>query len=290
MPSAFAPSRWPAWACRSRRSPPTTGCVAADPHLAEMWSQRGSLLREMGRLEEAKASYARRGHGATTRRSTTTTSPASPAARRLLPRRPSYVERLFDDYSDEFDAHLARRPRLSRAHPARREPARAGTTLRLGARPRLRHRPLRAPARAAIGAPDRHRSRRRHARAGAGARRLRPAERRPRWWHGLEANAETFDLIVSVDVLIYIGDLEGLFAGARRALASGGAVRLQHRAARRAATTAPPLRPAAEPSLHPLRPLHPRARRTPWLRRRPRRCRRRCARTGTKRSRASTST
>ena len=38
----------------------------------------------------------------------------------------------------------------------------------------------------------------------------------------LEANRETFDLIVSVDVFIYIGDLEGLFAGARRALASGG--------------------------------------------------------------------
>jgi predicted TPR repeat methyltransferase len=35
----------------------------------------------------------------------------------------------------------------------------------------------------------------------------------------LETNQETFDLIVSADVLVYIGDLEGLFAEARRALA-----------------------------------------------------------------------
>ena len=38
----------------------------------------------------------------------------------------------------------------------------------------------------------------------------------------LEANDEHFDLIVSADVLIYIGDLDRLFAGVRRALASGG--------------------------------------------------------------------
>jgi predicted TPR repeat methyltransferase len=35
-------------------------------------------------------------------------------------------------------------------------------------------------------------------------------------------NAESFDLIVSADVLVYIGDLERLFTGARRALARDG--------------------------------------------------------------------
>ena len=38
----------------------------------------------------------------------------------------------------------------------------------------------------------------------------------------LEANEERFDLIVSADVLVYIGDLERLFAGARRALVNDG--------------------------------------------------------------------
>jgi predicted TPR repeat methyltransferase len=38
----------------------------------------------------------------------------------------------------------------------------------------------------------------------------------------LEANRETFDLIVAADVLGYIGDLDPLLAAARRALASDG--------------------------------------------------------------------
>ena len=80
--------------------------VAADPHLAEMWSQRGSLLREMGRLEEAATSYAEaraRGDDSVLNDyflagvSGGTPPPAAP---------PGYVEGLFDDYSDEFDAHL----------------------------------------------------------------------------------------------------------------------------------------------------------------------------------------
>ena len=152
--------------------------VAADPHLAEMWSQRGSLLREMGRLEEAATSYARRGHAAATRSSTTTSSPASAAPRRPRPRRPPTSKRLFDDYSDEFDAHLVgvlgyrgHHLMVENLPDPRRDFA---SVLDLGCGTGLCG-PLLKPR---AGAPDRHRSRRRHARASPPARRLRPPRAR----------------------------------------------------------------------------------------------------------------
>ena len=89
---------------------------------------------------------------------------------------PDYVEGLFDDYSDEFDAHLVGVLGYRGPQPAGREPARAAerrfaSVLDLGCGTGLCG-PLLKPR---AGAPDRHRPRRRHARAGARARRLRPA-------------------------------------------------------------------------------------------------------------------
>jgi predicted TPR repeat methyltransferase len=236
--------------------------VAAEPRLARMWSQRGSLLREMGRLDEAKASYAEaqaRGDDSALTDyflagvAGGTPPPAAP---------PDYVEGLFDDYAAEFDDHLVGVLGYQGHQLLVEQPARAGAALRLGARPRLRHRPLRPAARAATRSPDRRRSRRRHARAGARARRLRPLER-PRSVAWLEANRERFDLIVSADVLVYIGDLDGCSPrrGARsRAAACSASASSSPRRRRR-----PAVRPAAEPALHPLRPLHPRARRAPRI-------------------------
>ena len=195
--------------------------VAADPRLAEMWSQRGSLLREMGRLEEAATSYAEaRARGDDSGLidyylagvSGGTPPPAAP---------PDYVERLFDDYSDEFDAHLlgvlGYRGHSLLVENLPDPERRFASVLDLGCGTGLCG-PLLKPRSERLTGIDLAAGMLERARAHGVYDRLERAEA-VAW---LEANRETFDLIVSVDVFIYIGDLEGLFAGARRALASDG--------------------------------------------------------------------
>ncbi|OUM03273.1 methyltransferase domain-containing protein [Variovorax sp. JS1663] len=80
--------------------------LAAAPGLAQAWSNRGGILREMKRNEEAAEAFRQAlAHGA---------DPelhhyylASVSAQPTPPTAPAhYVETLFDDYADEFDAHL----------------------------------------------------------------------------------------------------------------------------------------------------------------------------------------
>jgi len=195
--------------------------VAAEPRLAAMWSQRGSLLREMGRLDEAKASYAEaRARGDDSALTDYflagvaggTPPPAAP---------PDYVEGLFDDYAAEFDAHLvgvlAYKGHTLLAEHLPEPERRFASTLDLGCGTGLCGSVLKPRTNRLTGVDlaggmlDR-------ARALGVYDRLERAEA-VAW---LEANAETFDLIVSADVLVYIGDLDRLFAAARRALARGG--------------------------------------------------------------------
>ena len=195
--------------------------VAAEPRLATMWSQRGSLLREMGRLDEAKASYAEaqaRGDDSALTDyflagvAGGTPPPAAPAA---------YVEGLFDDYSEEFDDHLVGvlgykgHTLLAGNLP---EPERHfASTLDLGCGTGLCG-PLLEPRAGRLTGIDLAAGMLERARLLDVYDRLERAEA-VAW---LEANEERFDLIVSADVLVYIGDLERLFAGARRALANDG--------------------------------------------------------------------
>jgi len=195
--------------------------VAAEPRLATMWSQRGSLLREMGRLDEAKASYAEaqaRGDDSALTDyflagvAGGTPPPAAP---------PDYVEGLFDDYAAEFDAHLVGvlgyqgHTLLAGNLP---EPERHfASTLDLGCGTGLCG-PLLKPRTDRLTGIDLAAGMLDRARALGVYDRLERAEA-VAW---LKANTETFDLIVSADVLVYIGDLDGLFAGVRRALARGG--------------------------------------------------------------------
>ena len=236
-PSASAPSPWPAWACRSRRSPPTTG-----------WSRP---IRTWPRCGASAAACCARWAGSKRPRRPTREARDTgrrPGAQRLLPRRrlrrhaaPCRAARLRRRPVRRLLGRVRRpsrrRPRLSRATTcsSRTCPSRGrrfASVLDLGCGtglcgPLLKPRPERLTGiDLAAGMLER-------ARAHGVYDRLERAEV-VAW---LEANRETFDLIVSVDVLIYIGDLERLFAGARRALASGGAVRLQHRALAGAATT-----------------------------------------------------
>ena len=175
-PSASAPSRWPAWACRSRRSPPTTGwsrpirtwprCGASAAACCARWA--GSK-RPRRRTREARDAGRRLGaQRLLPRRRRRRHAAAGRAAR--LRRRP--VRRLLG----RVRRPSRRRPRLprpptcwSRTCPSRDR--RFASVLDLGCGTGLCGPLLKPRSRA----PDRHRSRRRHARAGARARRLRPA-------------------------------------------------------------------------------------------------------------------
>ena len=196
--------------------------VAAEPRLAEMWSQRGSLLREMGRLDEAAASYAEaRARGGNAELHdwflAGVGGAEAPAAA------PSgYVEALFDDYAAEFDAHLVdvlgyQGHRLLVENLPVPPERRFAAALDLGCGTGLCG-PLLAPRTDRLVGIDLARGMLDRAGALGVYERLERAEA-VAW---LEANRETFDLIVAADVLVYLGDLAPLFAAARRALADDG--------------------------------------------------------------------
>ena len=196
--------------------------VAAEPRLADMWSQRGNLLREMNRFDEAAASYAEaRARGG---------DPAlndwflagvgggeAPAA---AP--PDYVEGLFDDYAAEFDTHLVdvlgyQGHRLLVENLPVPPGRRFASALDLGCGTGLCG-PLLAPRTDRLTGIDLAGGMLARARDLGVYQRLERAEA-VAW---LDANRETFDLIVAADVLVYIGDLDPLFVAARRALAVDG--------------------------------------------------------------------
>jgi predicted TPR repeat methyltransferase len=134
---------------------------------------------------------------------------------------PDYVEGLFDDYAAEFDAHLvgvlAYKGHTLLAEHLPEPERRFASTLDLGCGTGLCG-PLLKPRTNRLTGVDLAGGMLDRARALGVYDRLERAEA-VAW---LEANAETFDLIVSADVLVYIGDLDRLFAAARRALARGG--------------------------------------------------------------------
>ena len=196
--------------------------VAAEPRLAEMWSQRGSLLREMGRLAEAAASYAeaRKRGGDPALNDWFLAGVGAAAVPGAAPS--DYVERLFDDYAADFDAHLVE---VLGYHghqilvenlpgPPKR---RFASALDLGCGTGLCA-PLLAPRVDRLTGIDLAGGMLERARALGGYHRLERAEA-VAW---LEANRERFDLIVAADVLVYIGDLGPLFAAAHRSLADDG--------------------------------------------------------------------
>lgn len=195
--------------------------LEADPRLAEMWSHRGSLLREMGRLDEAAEAYAQaraRGDGGELNDYCLAAVAGGTPPVAAPPR---YIEGLFDDYSSEFDAHLVGVlgycAHIVLAANLPEPDRRFGSALDLGCGTGLCG-PLVKPRADRLTGVDLAGRMLEQARALGVYDRLERAEL-VAW---LEANLETFDLIVSADVFIYIGDLERLFAGARRALATGG--------------------------------------------------------------------
>ena len=195
--------------------------LAAEPTHAAAWSFSGSLLREMHRPGDAAHAYREAlHHGAEPAlngyylASVTATDPppTAPAA---------YVEALFDDYADDFDAHLVGQLHYE-AHRRLVDALIAaaggtyGSALDLGCGTGLCG-PLVRPMTQRLTGVDLSVRMLERARVLGVYDRLQCAD----IVAFLEHTEERHDLVLAADVFIYIGDLARVFAGVRRVMASG---------------------------------------------------------------------
>jgi predicted TPR repeat methyltransferase len=196
--------------------------LALDATLAEAWSQRGSLLREAGRLAEAAMCFQQAiAHGAdeplhrfylASVRGGDATPPQPPRA---------YVETLFNEYADDFQKHLLEHLRYQ-AHqtllaPLREAGQRFPLVLDLGCGTGLCGELIREQADAVDGV-DLAEAMVEQARASGAYRRV---------VHGdllgfLREQSEPVDLVVAADVFIYVGALDEVFAAVRQRMRPGG--------------------------------------------------------------------
>lgn len=195
--------------------------LARWPTAAPAWSQRGGLLKELGRLPEAAHSFRQAlAHGADPEltRYLLASVEGSQSAPTAAPR--AYVEGLFDGYAADFDRHLVdrlgyRTPQLLAALlPA---DARWSIALDVGCGTGLMG-PLLAPRTGVLHGVDLSRQMLEKARALGLYRELRHAD----VVDDLRSTAHRYGLVVAADVFVYVGALDGLFAGVARVLDSGG--------------------------------------------------------------------
>jgi len=194
--------------------------LALDPALAEAWSQRGQLLRELGRLPEAAHCFEQAlAHGAD--EDLHRFYLASVRGTRLDRPPPAYVRSLFDDYAEGFQAHLVQALRYQ-AHEVLLEPLRASGRrfahmLDLGCGTGL-------CAQRMQGLVDR-----------IDGVDLAPAMVAQAQASGLyqqvlegdllafvQGQASPVDLLVAADVFIYVGALDEVLVAARACVAAGG--------------------------------------------------------------------
>jgi len=195
--------------------------LASDPALGEAWSRRGALLKDAGRLEEAALCFQRAiDHGDDPELNryflaavNGKEQPASPPLR--------YVQFLFDGYAEKFDEHLvqvlnyqAHRVLLDQLAALGRK---FGRALDLGCGTGLCG-PLIKPMAQRLDGVD------------LSANMLAKAEALDvygRLVHDdlagyLGATHHRYDLVVSADVFIYVGELEATFDGVARVIEPGG--------------------------------------------------------------------
>ena len=196
--------------------------LALDPGLAQVWTHRANILKHRGRTDEAAADFRRA--------ITLGGDPAlngyylaaltGEAAPRTPPR--AYVERLFDDYAETFDAHLVGALGY-RAHRLLLEP------LQAPGRARYRHAldlgcgtglcgPLIKAVAARVDGIDLSAAMLAKARELGLYERLEQADLVAH----LERSDQRHDLVVAADVFIYVGALETVFSGVQRVLEPGG--------------------------------------------------------------------
>jgi len=197
------------------------GLDAAQP---QAWINRGGILREAGRGAEAAASYrqalAHGGDAEMVRFCLAAVEPGSPA-----PDAPplAHVQGLFDDYAEQFDAHLVRTLRY-RGHEVLIDELRQASrgrrfahVLDLGCGTGLCGMQLQPLAEQIDGVDV--------------AARMLARAREKNVYHRLEqadvvsylaTTGQRHDLVVAADVLTYLGPLVAVFAGVARVLQPGG--------------------------------------------------------------------
>jgi predicted TPR repeat methyltransferase len=195
--------------------------LARRPTAAPVWSQRGGLLKELGRLPEAARSFRRAlAHGADPEltRYLLASVEGSGGAPTAAPR--AYVEGLFDGYAADFDRHLVdrlgyRTPQLLAALLP--PDVRWSAALDLGCGTGLMA-PLLAPRTDAFDGVDLSRKMLEKARVRGLYRELHHAD----VVEELRATTQRYGLVVAADVFVYVGALDGVFAGVARVLDPGG--------------------------------------------------------------------
>lgn len=205
--------------------------LVRDPALADAWADRGTLMHERGQDAEAVRCYEQaRAHGgdaalmdyqiaglAATGHRGAESAPPMPAS---APR--SYVQNLFDRYAADFDQHLVgqlgyRAPEELAAGLARLGRTHFRHALDLGCGTGLCAAPLGAFVTRLDGV-DLSAGMLERARALGRYDRLTQAD----IVEHLAATPWRHDLVVAADLFIYVGRLEGVFAGVRRVLEPGG--------------------------------------------------------------------
>jgi predicted TPR repeat methyltransferase len=196
--------------------------LAVNPCLAQAWSNRGGILREMKRNEEAAEAFKQAiTHGA---------DPelhryylASVSAQPVPSSAPGhYVETLFDDYAEQFDAHLVgvlgyRAHSTLARHLAALGRGPFHSTLDLGCGTGLCA-PFLKPATQRLTGVDLSSLMLEKAQALGLYDRLVHAE----IVDHLQGTHERHDLVTAADVFIYVGDLEPVFAALGRAMEPHG--------------------------------------------------------------------
>ncbi|CAN5681861.1 tetratricopeptide repeat protein [soil metagenome] len=196
--------------------------VAAQPLLGEAWSDRGTLLRGMGRMDEAATSFEKAiAAGADPQLNAWFLAAVrGDATARSTPR--NYVERLFDDYAEDFTDHLVGELQY-RAHETlidhllQMKTRHYRSVLDLGCGTGLCGL-LITPVTGRVDGVDISLAMVAQARATNAytllvhediADFLRDADR-------------SDDLVLAADVFVYVGDLDRLFTGVARVLEAGG--------------------------------------------------------------------
>lgn len=198
--------------------------LALDPQHTPAWSSKGSLLRELQRPAEAAQAFreAQRLGAEPDLHAYYLAAVSDGAPPATAPR--TYVERLFDGYADAFDKHLVEQlhydaPRQLVAGlitPGAPAGTRFASALDLGCGTGLCGTLLRPHADRLTGVDV-------SARMLARARALGVYDRLEQADIGefLGRDDARHDLVLAADVFIYVGDLEPVFAGLRRALPRG---------------------------------------------------------------------
>ncbi len=194
--------------------------LALDATLAEAWSQRGQLLRELGRLPEAAQCFEQAlAHGADEALHRFYLASVRGEA---VPHAPAaYVQALFDDYAEGFQTHLVQALRYQ-AHEVLLEPLRSSGRhfehmLDLGCGTGLCAQRMRGQVERIDGV-DLSPAMVAQARSSGLYQQLEVGD----LLAFLQGQGTPVDLIVAADVFIYVGALDEVLAAARRCMAAGG--------------------------------------------------------------------